>query len=68
MTILDILREKLIGKTIIGDSRGNNGSIVGARIVDIKLDQYEPMFNLFLEKEGRIECVSYLEDWDIAVK
>lgn len=68
MTLLDILREKLVGKTIVSGDRGNNNSIVGAKILGIYLDEYEPMFNLTIEKNGIIESISYLSDWNIEAR
>jgi hypothetical protein len=69
MTLLSILKKELVGKRIAQHGGGHNGDIRGCIILDVYLDQHEPMFELVLKyPNGRTDNYTYLEDWEIEVE
>jgi hypothetical protein len=69
MTLLSILKKELVGKIIVANDSGQNAGICGCIILDVYLDQYEPMFELVLKyPNGRMGNYTYLEDWEIEVE
>lgn len=66
MTLLDILTRELKGKRIVS---GGPNSCIGATIVWVGLNTYEPMFEVTIQQpNGCIEVVNILGEWDIVVE
>lgn len=66
MTLMDILNNALVGKTIVNNT---NPSLNGAKIISISLQTYEPIFEIGIQHpNGEIQLHVWLEDWNIDVE
>lgn len=66
MTLLDILNRELEGKKIIS---GGPECSIGATIVSVKLNSWEPMFDVTIRQpDGTLMAVDILDDWDLVVE
>lgn len=67
MSPLSVLNNYYVGKIIVGGDLPSKYN--GCEIVDVKQQTYEPLF-LFAVKfrDGKIELVEVLEDWDVLVQ
>lgn len=64
MTLLGILKDKLLNKKIIAGRWG-----IGAIILDVRLAGYDPVFELRLKyPDNKESWITFLEDENIEVK
>lgn len=67
MTLLDILTKQLEGKKLRGDYVPL--SIKDAVVVNVQLNNYEPIFEVIVRHpNGAIEVVDICDEWDIVVE
>lgn len=65
MTLLDILSQAVVGKRIVS---GGPVSANGATILYVKLNQYEPIFEVGVRfPSGRVAEIDILENWDLVL-
>ena len=68
MSIIDTLKQAYVGK-IIRSIDGDTKFCAGAEIIDIKLDEYEPLFELqFKRIDGSYGSVTINEECNIEFK
>jgi hypothetical protein len=71
MSPLQVLHNHYVGKQIVGGA-DCPPEFIGAEIVDVTLEDYEPMFVFCVRQPnvppGKFEYFNVLDDWEIDVR
>jgi hypothetical protein len=67
MSPIEVLKNHYVGKTITGGGAREN--YIGYKILDITMENYEPIFEFWLEhRDGKPFSMSVLAHWNVEVK
>ena len=65
MSALQVLKAHYEGKTIVGGTLPQY--LAGWKIINVNIQDYEPMMEFVISKNGNTDTVDILFDWDIEV-